>query len=214
MSIEERRVKTERDQEYQEMMLANMTEEERQAKITKDQEYRQEYDSIRSANLRRAEREAAEETYAVAKDLLYSDTTTSTTIHSGDGLMVICRKSEKVDVQSEQELINGNTYILEKFARDFIAPNLVATAGNVFWNGKKAWTPLPAVLNDGEGIYAAGKFQNQDSDARFCIFLNTLADGSRTLLLIRGIDGASIDIGSWLYLHLRKASYDTRDMTS
>ena len=103
-------------------------------------------------------------------------------------------------------LKEGNETVLQKFIDDFIPAQLgVAVRDLLFWNGREAATPLPwAALN---GIQQARQpgldYENEASDERWCRFFETRPDNSNVIVLIRGIDGASIDPGTWLFLQQR-----------
>jgi hypothetical protein len=92
-----------------------------------------------------------------------------------------------------------------KFFDDFVALVPVLATESIFWNGRKAWAPLPWVsVSDGNQLQVpAGEFDNQDADVRYCTFLDAQPAFAYVILLIRGIDGASCDLGSWTFLQQR-----------
>jgi hypothetical protein len=81
---------------------------------------------------------------------------------------------------------------------------------SVVWNQRSAHTPLPwAELVDDDVYQAVGDdFENVADDKRSIEFLRGFPDFSRAIILVRGIDSASIDPGSWLFLHQRCPKLD------
>jgi hypothetical protein len=102
------------------------------------------------------------------------------------------------------ETLDGNDIVLQKFIKDFITPKPVLRTESIVWNGRKAWFPLPwAAIPEAQVQAIDEGFNNEEADARFCEFLNTRPDYTTAYILMRGIDGCSIDPGSWLFLRLR-----------
>jgi hypothetical protein len=138
--------------------------------------------------------------------ILESESTTTTTTIDCLSIMVCGRFSNKVDDETFEDAKEGNNIVLRKFIQDFVSPIPVLATESVFWKGRKAWAPLPwiSVDDDDEAVqYPAGEFQNSGTDSLFCNFLNTRPDFSLVVLIIRGIDGASIEPGTWLFLQNR-----------
>ncbi|KAE8450064.1 hypothetical protein EG329_007204 [Mollisiaceae sp. DMI_Dod_QoI] len=126
--------------------------------------------------------------------------------------MLACAYQHKYWKEELTELLGGSNLLVDfhdlsicKFIDDFVTPIEVLATESVFWNGRKAWAPLPwiSVDDDDQIDYPDGEFERQSADARYCSFLDTRPDYSKVIILIRGIDGASIDPASWLFLQQR-----------
>ncbi len=75
------------------------------------------------------------------------------------------------------------------------------------WSGREAWTPLPLVFDPATPV---AKLTDEDNDRNFAEFFNGCSENSRIIILIRGIDGLSIDLGGRLLL---QASYPRHKVT-
>ncbi|RDL31935.1 uncharacterized protein BP5553_09337 [Venustampulla echinocandica] len=183
---------------------ANRSEEKVQLDREKDREIHKERQAIRLEQ--QAEKQAEIYPIGMSLDLEMSlEPTPTTTTGSGLSIIVCARYSAKVPDEVYQGAIEGNDIVLRKFIDDFTAASPILATESVVWNGRKAWAPLPwAIADDNEQIqFPDGDFDNQGADTRFCTFLSSRPEFSHVIMLLRGIDGASIDPGSWSFLQQR-----------
>lgn len=126
-------------------------------------------------------------------------TTTTTTEWTDDvSVIVFCRFSWWKDAAKIQWAKQSNIVVLNKFVADFLPyQNLIGTL-SVVWNGREAHTPLPWAA--GPQLQLGPDYENEQMDNDLVRFLESRPAGSKVVLLNRGIDGSSIDLGSYLYL--------------
>lgn len=97
----------------------------------------------------------------------------------------------------------GNLVIANKFEADFVAGQILSHE-SVFYLNTKAYTPLPTI-HPGEGPepLLPDDDPNRHCNARWIEFYRNRPDDSTVIILIRGVDGLSIDGNSWHLLHLQ-----------
>jgi hypothetical protein len=130
---------------------------------------------------------------------LTTTTTTTTTEWTDDvSVIVFCRFSWWKEAAKIQWAKQSNIVVLNKFVADFLPhQNLIGTL-SVVWNGREAHTPLPWAA--GPQLQLGANYENEQMDNDLVRFLESRPAGSKVVLLNRGIDGSSIDPGSFLYL--------------
>lgn len=126
-------------------------------------------------------------------------------VAEGKSIIVISRISWRKDGAWMTTAKTRNAVAMDKFINDFVSPSTVLSKDSVVWNGRAAWVPFPyALANDRDNIqFPEGEFENEDADRRFCEFFLDAPDHTDVLILIRGIDGATIDPGSYAFLAQR-----------
>ncbi|KAN0119229.1 hypothetical protein V8E51_001437 [Hyaloscypha variabilis] len=102
------------------------------------------------------------------------------------------------------KMMLGNLIVANKFEIDFLLPNVrVRRHESIAWHHTKAWVPLPKVHpDDARNPLRADDDSNKFANGRFLEFFDN-ADGTPIAWLNRGIDGSSIDVGSYLVLEAR-----------
>jgi hypothetical protein len=126
-----------------------------------------------------------------------------------EGVAAICvsRFSSPKSPDLVEATYDGNDVVLGKFIRDFIAPIPVLNTETIVWNGRKAWFPLPWAALPNAAVQAAQQgeadLENELADAAWCAFFDRQVDYTTTFVVHRGIDGSSIDPGSWVFLRWR-----------
>ena len=91
--------------------------------------------------------------------------------------------------------------MLKKFVEDFITPRPVLAKASVAWNGREALTPLPET-QVGEEDLNFSDFEKHEMDRIWYDFFET-GPNFPDFIIPHGIDGVSIDPGSWALFHAR-----------
>ena len=103
--------------------------------------------------------------------------------------MIVCgRFSAGKNDEDYAQALAGNTVVAEKFFSDFISPTPIFDQGSVFWNGRTAWAPLPWAQEE------------LPTDVVWTDFFKSRPPQTSVVILVRGIDGASIYPGNWTHL--------------
>ncbi|KAG4434138.1 hypothetical protein IFR05_010389 [Cadophora sp. M221] len=115
----------------------------------------------------------------------------------------IARHSERRVAETIANTHAGNEVVIRKFVRDFLPRYRVSASESIVWHGRQASIPLPWAMTNNMGgavNLPLNAIRNFSDDVNFCQFFCNLPDGTTVIIIIRGIDGASIDPGSWLWL--------------
>lgn len=102
------------------------------------------------------------------------------------------------------QMLLGNLIVATKFVHDFVHPRHVVAHESVIFHDTKAWWPFPEVHPARGAIpLRANDDTNKFHDARFIEFFENRPYNSVVIILVRGIDGARIDQGTWARLKFR-----------
>lgn len=118
--------------------------------------------------------------------------------------IIVCGRYSWTKPEGAKDLEEGNRIVLDKFIKDFVSPTQVLVmTESCAWNGKNATQPLPWAA-------AHGHLDPQDFHAhahaandKWRKFFSGRPDHSYVTIVIRGIDGLSVDPGSWAWLASR-----------
>jgi hypothetical protein len=129
------------------------------------------------------------------------------TTDSGLHLVICARKSWRAQDGEHLELEDGNQIMLGKFIEDFVHPNPVLTAESVVWHGRGADEGLPWIVwredDDLPLPVLDADFWNENADRCFTNVFDQAPDYSTVVAYVRGIDGASVSVDSWVGLKTR-----------
>ncbi|KAM0123463.1 hypothetical protein ACHAP3_011118 [Botrytis cinerea] len=116
-------------------------------------------------------------------------------------IIVTARHSWKVTAAELTRTSAGNVTVMNKFIRDFVNPVVVHDTESIVWNDREAHFALPwALAAPGEAVFPPGNFHNHLMDDAWTSFFQRQRPYSTVIVIIRGIDGASIDPGSYIML--------------
>jgi hypothetical protein len=120
-------------------------------------------------------------------------------------VMICARKSWRARAGEHIELEHGNQIMLRKFIDDFVSEFTVLTRTSVVWHGRAASDALPWIVNDDDMHlpFLDADLWNENTDRRFANTFSSMPDNSTVLVVVRGIDGASVNVDSWIGLQTR-----------
>jgi hypothetical protein len=127
---------------------------------------------------------------------------------SGLHIIMCARKSWRAKNGEDVELENGNQLMIPKFIKDFVNPIQALTAESVVWHGRGADDALPWVARgaDDDDLplpLLDANLWNENADRRFSTFFADVREYSTVVVVVRGIDGASTNVDSWIGLATR-----------